>query len=150
MTKVAVQPLRDVEETLVINIYDITEARANLGISWERTRVEIPISFYTVEAMEKKIDQEFKQNIMDYSIASSYYTQRGIQLEKAKKLRELVMKLKETPNAWDYNAYGLILAQMGEKEEAIKSYKRSLQMAKETSNVYLVSENERLLKEILE
>ena len=59
---------------------------------------------------------------MDYSIASSYYSQRGIQLEKAKELRELVMKLKETPNAWDYNAYGLILEQMGEKEEAIKSY----------------------------
>ena len=149
LTKVDVQLLENIEEVLVINIYDITEISASLGISWEHTHVDIPISFYTQEAMEKRINQEFKQNIMDYSIASAYYSQRGIHLEKAKELIELVMELKESPNAWDYNAYGLILEQVGKKEEAIKSYKLSLQMAKETSNAYLISENERLLKEIL-
>ena len=149
LTKVPVLLLRDVEETLVINIYDITEESANLGISWERTRVEIPISFYTQEAMEKKIEEEFKQNIMDYSIASAYYSQRGFKLEKAKRLKELAMELKESLNAWDYNDYGLILKQMGDREGAVENFQLSLKLAKESANTYLIKENEKLLEELL-
>lgn len=149
LTKVEVQSLENAEEALVINVYDITETSANLGISWEHTHVDIPISFYTQEAMEKKMDKEFKQNIMDYSIASAYYSQRGLKLEKAKKLKELAMELKESPSAWDYNDYGLILKQMGDKEGAVESFRLSLKLATESENTYLIKENERLLKELL-
>jgi len=87
LTTVESYQLRDQEETLVINIYDITETSASLGISWERTAVKVPISFYTKEAMEKMIDEEFNKNIFDYSIAAAYYSQRGINLETAKELQ---------------------------------------------------------------
>ncbi|MEM6321855.1 MAG: DUF2911 domain-containing protein, partial [Bacteroidota bacterium] len=105
------------EETLVINFYSLTETTATLGIQWERTYVGIPLSFYTQEVMEKRMAKTFKKNILDYSIAASYYAQRGIELEKAKELRKLVLQLKEVPSAWDLYIYGSILLKMGQKEK---------------------------------
>lgn len=150
LTTVPVRKLNFLEETLVINFYDITETTANLGISWEHTAVRIPFSFYTREVMEKQITEAFKQNMMDYSIAASYYHQRNIELEKAKKLQELVMELKGQPSVWDYHSYGIILYKLGDKSESIKNLETSLNLAQEQKNTYLIDENKKLLKEITE
>ncbi len=150
LTKVDVKENREIEETLVINFYNITETTASLGINWENTAIRIPITFYTREAMEKKIEKELQQNTFDFGIAASYYYERGIELEKAKKLKELAMSLKETPNSWDYYSYGIILKKMGDKKEALKNIEHSLKLAKETQNNYLIAENEKLLKELKE
>ena len=112
--------------------------------------VRIPIFFYTREAMEKQITKAFKQNMMDYGIAASYYQQRDIELEKAKELQELVMELKGKPSVWDYNSYGIILYKLGDKSEAIKNLETSLKLAQEQKNTYLIDENKKLLKEITE
>ena len=117
------------QETLVINIYDITETTANLGISWERTAVKVPIHFFTREAMEKKIQEEFNKNILDYSIAAAYYSQRGINLEKAKELQELSIELRDKPSAWAYNGYGQILRKLGEINNAVKAFEYSLKLS---------------------
>lgn len=145
LTTVLSQQLEIAEKTLVINLYNISETSAELGISWENTGVRIPIAFYTREAMEKQIEKEFKQNIFDYSITASYYSQRGIKLEKAKQLQELAMNLKDQTSAWDYHSYGMILQQLGKREEAIKNLQLSLKMAKESQNDYLIKENEKML-----
>lgn len=142
------QRIETAEETLVINLYNLTETSADLGISWEHTSVRIPIHFYTREAMEEQIAAAFKQNVFDYSITASYYSQRGMELEKAKQLQELAMRLKEQISAWDYNSYGMILQQLGEREEAIKNFQLSLKMAKDSQNDYLIRENEKMLKEL--
>lgn len=47
LSQVEVKTLPGVEETLVINFYDLTETSAKLGIRWEQTEVLIPIEFYT-------------------------------------------------------------------------------------------------------
>ena len=148
LTTVPVINLSDREETLVINIYDITETTANLGISWEYTRVNIPITFYTQEAMEKKINAAFKQNIADYNIAASYYYQRDIELGKAKELKELAMSLKDKTNEWDHHSYGIILHKLGLRDKAINNLKQSLSMATKSQNTYLIEENKKLLEEI--
>lgn len=136
------------EETLVINIYDITETSAKLGISWGRTGVRIPIEFYTKEAMEKMIAKEFQQNIFDYSIAASYYQQRGIELEKAKKLQALAMELKEAPTAWDYYSYGTILHKLGNEKEALSNLELSLKIAHQAQDEYLIKELGSLITKI--
>ncbi|MEL6923421.1 MAG: DUF2911 domain-containing protein, partial [Bacteroidota bacterium] len=148
LTEVEVIPLAVREETLVINFYNLTETSAELGISWEQTAVRIPIQFYTKEAMEKMIAKEFRQNIIDYSIAVSYYAQRGIELEKAKEILELVMELREEQNAWDFYQYGLILHQQGKESEAITYLNKSLQMARQFNDVFTIGEVEKLLKSI--
>ena len=150
LTTVESYELQNQQETLVINIYDITETSANLGISWERTAVKIPISFYTREAMEKMIEEEFKKNIFDYSIAAAYYFQRDIELEKAKELQELSIKLRDKPSAWAYNDYGKILQKLGELNNAIEAFEYSLKIAEETKNEYLIKENRKMLSEIKE
>lgn len=145
LTTVKSYELQHMQETLVINLYDLTENTANLGISWEKTAVKIPISFYTQEAMEQRMEKEFTQNIMDYKIAVSYYAQRGLELEKAKSLQELVIRLKEKPSAWDLHNYGLILYKLGETEQAKEQLEKSLQLAKDADIEYLILENQSLL-----
>ena len=148
LTTVESYELQNQQETLVINIYDITETFANIGISWERTAVKIPITFYTSEAMEKMIEREFKQNIFDYSIGAAYYYQRGIQLEKAKKLQELSMELRDKPSSLAYNDYGKILQKLGELDKAIEAFEYSLKLAEESKNEYLIGENQKILNEL--
>lgn len=136
------------EETLVVNIYDITETSATLGIDWEYTSVRLPIIFYTREAMEKKIQKELDQNIFDYSIVASYYTQRDIELEKAKEMQELSIRLREKPNSWSYNSYGVILYKLKEFEKAKEAFEYSLKLAFQDDNDYLIGENKKMLEEL--
>ena len=150
LTTVESYQLENLQETLVLNFYDLTETSANLGISWERTAVKIPILFYTREAMEKMIEEEFKKNVFDYSIAAAYYSQRDIELEKAKELQELSIKLRDKPSAWAYNDYGKILQKLGEIENAIEAFQFSLKLSKESKNEYLIAENTRSLNELKE
>ena len=147
LTKVEAEIVDQLEETLVINLYDLTENSANLGISWEKTTVRIPIEFYTREAMELAISKELKQNIFDFSIAATYYQQRDIELEKAKKLQELAMELRGEPTPWDYNSYGIILYKLGEQEKGLSMIKKSLELSEKTKNEYLIKENKKLLLE---
>jgi tetratricopeptide (TPR) repeat protein len=145
LTTVKVELTKNMEETLTINFYDLTEVSAKLGIHWENVKVNVPIEFFTREAMEKAIAAEFEQNAFDYSTAAAYYYERGIELEKAKQLQERSIELREQPSSWSYNSYGLILYKLGEKEQAIEAIEYSLQLAKESKNDYLIKENQNLL-----
>ena len=100
--------------------------------------------------MEKMIEEEFKKNVFDYSIAAAYYSQRDIELEKAKELQELSIKLRDKPSAWAYNDYGKILQKLGEIENAIEAFQFSLKLSKESKNEYLIAENTRSLNELKE
>ncbi|MEM8583121.1 MAG: DUF2911 domain-containing protein [Bacteroidota bacterium] len=148
LTTGEVTPLKVVEETLTINIYDITETAANLGIAWETSSVRIPISFYTQEAMDEMIQQELTQNLMDYAITATYYYERDIELEKARELQELLMELRGSASAWDLYRYGIIMMKLGDKEAATQHFTSSLAMARDDENEYLIAENERLLEEV--
>lgn len=146
LTRVESKPLEELQSTLTINLYDLKEDSASLGISWERTAVRIPISFYTREAMEGFISRELERNALDYSIAASYYFERGIELEKAKMFQELSIASREQPSAWSYNTYGQILYQLGDQGKAVEAIEYSLQLAREAENSYLMEENEKLLQ----
>ena len=148
LTTVSSNQTERVIESLTINFHDLTETSANLSISWENTEVFIPMNFYTQEAMEKKMKAAFKQNVFDYSIAASYYSERDIELLKAKKLQELSMELRESQNSWSYFSYGRILKKLGESAQAKKVLMKSLSMAEEEKNDYLIKENQKLLAEL--
>lgn len=147
LTKVKVEQIEKREETLIINLYDLTEHSANLGISWERIRLRIPIEFYTKEVMGLAIKKGMSQNISDFNIAASYYYQRDIELEKAKYLQELAMELREAPNPWDYHSYGIILHKLGKTEEGLSVIRKSLELSTESNNDYLIKENKRIISE---
>ena len=150
LINVNAKSLEKTEETFTINLYDITETTANLGIKWENTAVRVPIEFFTKEAMEETMIDVFAKNALEYAIAASYYLERGIELEKAKELQELSISLREQPSAWAYNSYGNILLQLGEKEKALEAIQYSLELAAATKNEYLIKENEKLLKKLKE
>ena len=145
LMRVDAKKIENLAETLIINLYNLTETTAHLGITWESTEVMIPITFYTQEAMEKALNKEFKQNIFDYKIAAIYYAQRSIELEKARKLQELAIELSETPSSWDYHYYGIILNKLGERDKALEAIKYSLTLAEATNNKGLIKANKKLL-----
>ncbi|MEM6397413.1 MAG: hypothetical protein AAF741_13780 [Bacteroidota bacterium] len=141
-------PAQKISQRVGMTDVDITETTANLGISWERTRVDIPITFYTREAMETQFKTEFDQNIFDLTIAATYYYERDIALEKAKELQEIAIQLRGEASVWDLHRYGIIHMKMGKREEAIKYLTQSLNMAVDTQNTYLIGENEKLLENL--
>jgi len=136
------------EETLIINWYNITEHSAQLGIIWEKTRVDIPVQFYTHDAMSESIDVEMTQNIFDLVISANYLLQRDLELERAKTYMELAMKLRAEPNAWDYHSYGLILSKLGDHKAALMNVNRSLELSIGSANEYLINENKKLVSEL--
>ena len=148
LLKCKTERLNESEKTLTINFHNITETSANLRVSWENIMINIPIQFNTHEAMESIIAKEFKSNALEYSIAASYYNERNLDLDKAKKLQELSIELRDQPSAWAYNSYGIILQKLGEKVKAINAFEYSLKLAKELGNEYLISENEKILKKL--
>lgn len=138
LDEVPVQFLDTPEQTFTINIYDITETSASLGVSWENVSVRVPIQFHTREAMEAHMQEELDQNIMDYVIAASYYRERGIELEKAKLLTELAMSLRDEPSPWDQRAMGITMMKLGDRDAAKKYFIQGLEMATAIDHQYLV------------
>lgn len=143
-----VKPSRtaQIEESLVINFYNVTEHTALLGISWEETQIRIPIDFYTHEAMEAMIEKEFNQNKFDFSIAAAYYMQRDLKLDKALKLQQMAIELSEQPSAWQYHELGNIFTKLKKVKEAEKAFRTSLKLAHESENDYLINENLKALE----
>lgn len=133
-------------ESLEININDITESSLALTIAWENTSVSIPISLHTHERMTELMDKQLDRNAVDFHIAAAYLQERNIELPKAKKLMEKAIVLNDGGSVWDHLVMSWIHDQMGNREEAIKSSKLSLEMAKKQGSESGIEENTANLK----
>ncbi|WP_064965484.1 DUF2911 domain-containing protein [Tenacibaculum ovolyticum] len=120
---------RDIE-TLTINIDNIKESSANLGIMWERTYISIPIEFHFKELLERITKKELRRNAIDFHIAAVNYHERGYDLEQAKRWMEQAISLKEKPHFWDYREYSIILSKLKKYKEAIIAAKKCIQLSK--------------------
>ena len=120
---------RDIE-TLTINIDDIKESSANLGIMWERTYVSIPIEFGFKEILEETTKTELRRNTIDFHIAAVNYHERNYDLEQAKIWMEKAIYLREKPDFWDYREYSVILSKLERYKEAIKAAKYCIELSK--------------------
>ncbi|WP_103866327.1 DUF2911 domain-containing protein [Aquimarina sp. I32.4] len=120
---------RDVE-TLTINIDDIKESSASLGIMWERTYVSIPIEFHFKEVLEENTKAELHKNVTEFHVAAVNYHERNYDLEQAKIWMEQAISLREKPNYWDYREYSVILSKLKQYDNAIKAAKYCIELSK--------------------
>lgn len=143
--------LNDKVETFTIDFSDFTTNSANVNLSWENTRVSIPMVTPADELVEKQI----KQVLIDGPGAGSYYSAAKFYLDKNKDLDQALEWINKAvelrPNAfWYIHVQAKVLAAQGKKKEAIAAANKSMEMAKnnEGGDFGYVKNNEDLIKKI--
>lgn len=120
---------RDIQ-TLSINIDNIKESSANLGIMWERTYISIPIEFGFKKILEESTKKELRRNATDFHVAAVNYHERNYDLEQSKVWMEKAIYLREKPKFWDYREYSVILSKLEKYKEAIKAAEYCIELSK--------------------
>lgn len=135
-------------ETFTISMDNITNDSANLGISWAKTYVGVPITFKTDEVVISNIQRAMNgPSSDDYYLASVYYFESNKDIQQAKEWIDRALELSKNPMYWQLRQKSLIYMKAGDKKGAIEAAKRSLEMAKQAKNDDYVALNTKSLKE---
>jgi hypothetical protein len=133
--KANVVPLSFKIETFTLQIDDITNDSANLGMMWENVYVAVPIRFMTDSQVTQNIASVMNgPNSGDYYTSAVYYLNTDKDIDKAKMWIDKAIEMSENPAFWYYRQQSLIYAKYGDKKGAIKAAKESLKLAKEAGN----------------
>lgn len=147
-TTAAVEQLPFEVETFTIFINDLTNNSGVLELIWENKVASVPFSVPTEEITMASIDRIMNgPTANDYFAAASYYHDSGKDLNKA---YEWITKAADQAGEdayWVLRRKSLIEADMGKKEQAIATAKKSLASAKKNNNPDYVKMNEDSIKE---
>lgn len=136
-------------ETFTIDVNNIRNNTCTIDLSWENTRVSIPVSLNTDEKVFASIDKAMNGPTgNDYYAASSYYLSVGKDLEQAHKWATKAVEMTDAKFPWIIYNKAQIESELGKKEEAIKTAKQAITAAKAMKNDYYVMLNEKLIKEL--
>lgn len=124
--------LSQLVETFTIDVNDIRDQSATLNLIWEKTRVpvklEVDVAAVLVPQIEALMSSGEKITPQQYYSSAVFYAQNGQDLKKA---REWIEKATDNPKPAFYMVYwkAKILAQLGQKEDAIAAAKQSTELA---------------------
>lgn len=127
-------PQRDMVETFTININNLRNNGADLELSWEYTKVVVPISLDT----DSKVVADIKAQ-MEGPSATTYYQSARYYYEEKKDMNMALawvqMSLdKGGEKFWILRQKALILAELGRYKDAIAVAERSTELAKADGN----------------
>ena len=151
--KFTVKPskLTDVVESFTIDFGTFTNNGCNLNISWDKTRITIPIKVNTDEAVMAAIKETILDgpSASDYRRGAIYYREKGEDLETALKWIDVAIS-KKTDAFWYVHNKAEILRDMGKKKEAIAAANKSMEMAKvyEDGDFGYIKRNEELIAKL--
>ena len=123
-------------ETFLIDIGDITDNSATLGLIWEKTYVPVPINVHTDAQVSEKIDA-FASNPMadiasNYLNAGWYYYNKGQQLDIAAGYMKKGVEYSNSPFKYFWmNRAAEVIAASGDKAGAIKMAKAAHEAGKQ-------------------
>ncbi|HLP24163.1 MAG TPA: DUF2911 domain-containing protein [Acidobacteriota bacterium] len=140
-------------ETFWIGINDVRDTSATLNLTWENTRVTVPITIDTVGMLtpqiESAIKAQEKPNAMLYFGAAMFYFENNHNLPQA--LEWVNAAIAARPGAmWMVYRKGLILEKMGDKAAAKAAAEESLALAEKEKPGELRDEYIRLNKALIE
>jgi len=145
--KANVVPLPFKIETFTLQIDNVTNDTANLGMMWENVYVAVPIRFMTDDQVTESIELVMSgPNSGDYYTSAVYYLNADKDIDKAKMWIDKAIEMNDEPAFWYYRQQSLIYAKAGDKKGAIKAAKESLKLAKEAGNDDYVALNTASLK----
>lgn len=140
-------------QTFTIDIDNLTNNGAEIGMIWEKTYVGVPFQVPTDKKATASIERAMAgPSGQDYFSAAVYYLQEGKDLNKAKEWIDKAIAMSVTPENpdkpfWMLRQKSLIHAKLGDKAGAIATAKESLTLSKKAGNADYVKLNEDSLKE---
>ena len=135
-------------ESFTISINELTNTGANIHLSWENTRVTLPLEVPTDEKTMASIKETMKgtPKAGDLYQAAVYYRESGRDLQTAKKWIGKAIEM-DPGKYWMFRQQALILADLNEKEAAIKAAQSSLELAEKAGNQDYVRLNTKAIEE---
>jgi hypothetical protein len=124
------ETLSEPVETMRLSIDQIHQGAAQLTMSWERTRVRVPIDTDLVARMVPMIEAAMSAPGEDkpYFAAAMFYYENDVDLFKA--LVWIEKELSQQPNeVWVQYRQGLMLAKIGDKQGAREAANKALAQA---------------------
>ncbi|HHY85614.1 MAG TPA: DUF2911 domain-containing protein [Verrucomicrobia bacterium] len=147
VARVKVKPVNTspVVETFTIDINDIRDESATLNLSWENTRVAVPIQIELKSKLVPQIEKAMSEpgGRKPYFQAAMFYFDHDIDLGKAREWVEESVKQNEA--YYTVHLKAKILAKAGDKAGAEAAAKRSLELAQKARDAHYIRENEKLL-----
>ncbi|WP_089664500.1 DUF2911 domain-containing protein [Gramella sp. MAR_2010_147] len=135
-------------ETFTIVVDDLKNDSASLNFIWESTiamlKMEVPTDTKTMASIEKVMNGP---NANDYFAAGTYYHEAGKDLEKAYKWVSKATEMAGDQAFWMLRRKSLIEAEMGKKQEAIATAKKSMASAEKANNADYVKMNKESIAE---
>ena len=146
--EVPTQSLAEPEESFTISINELTNNGANIHLSWENTRVTLPLEVPTDEKTMASIKETMKgtPKAGDLYQAAVYYRESGRDLQTAKKWIGKAIEM-DPGKYWMFRQQALILADLNKKEAAIKAAQSSLELAEKAGNQDYVRLNTKAIEE---
>ncbi len=134
-------------ETMMIDVNNIRNAEATLDLVWESTYISIPVEVPADDMVMANIDKVMAgPSGRDYYNSAVYYKDSGKDLTTALDWMNKALEM-EGEKFWMVRQKGLLLAEMGKKDEAIKAIKRSTELAIEADYQPYVKMNNKTLAE---
>ena len=120
-------------ESFTIGLENVLPQTCNLVLSWEKTRVVIPIKADFTDKLKASLNEAMKGDKKPYYSAAQYYDEYENNPKKALEMVELHLKTNDTQFwAWLYKAR--LEAKLGNKAAALKSSEKSMELAKKQNN----------------
>lgn len=135
-------------ETFTIGIDELQHDSAELGFIWENTAALLRFQVPTDEKAMASIDRVMNGPAAgDYFGAATYYHEQKKDLQKAYEWIQKAVDLGDPEAFWVLRRKSLIEADLGKKDEAIKTAKKSLAAAEKAGNKDYVKMNQDSIKE---
>lgn len=135
-------------ESFTIMIHDLTNDSASLNFVWANTKATLSLEVPTDELATASIEKVMNgPSANDYFAAGSYYHESGKDLEKAYKWVSKAVEMSGDQAFWMLRRKSLIEAEMGKKEQAIATAKKSMASAKKANNADYVKMNKESIAE---
>ncbi|MEI6410507.1 MAG: DUF2911 domain-containing protein [Bacteroidota bacterium] len=144
---VAPVTLKDMVETMTINVGNIKNNSADIEITWEYTKIAIPVSLDT----DGKVMADIKAQI-DGPSATTYYQSARYYLEEKKDMNVALAWIQMALDKGGEKFYmvrikALILAELGRYKDAISTAEHSTELAKVENNTDYPRMNDKSIAE---
>jgi hypothetical protein len=130
-------------ETFTIMFGDVKANSIAVGLLWDKTYVEFPITTDVEAKVMAQIDQAMNKDNKPYFQSAMYYMETGKDLNKANEWFDKAIV--QTPEGfWIYYQKANCLAKLGKKQDALAASNKSMELAKAAKNDDYVALNTKL------
>jgi len=128
-TKHKVKTLQDTIETFTIDFSDLNNFNiVNLNLSWENTRVSIPVKLPTEKISERKINDFLSPHEVNYRGIAVFYLTNDIKLSEVIKISDKVVEMNQgtIDGFWGYHFKAMAYRKLGNTQKKVDTIKKGI------------------------